>query len=159
MSKQTFHPTLKEAKENCKSYYEKNGQLRDCTCGTCPTKQQLREETLREKLASASLMTESELDAVELVVKDEINKARQPKGEEELWETIRVNTPITKWPKVVGAINQLRKQAIQQERENIVHHIKTMNQGVGVGAFVKNLIWYLEGKTFIKKNTLEEQMK
>lgn len=35
--KQTFFATLKEAKEQCQSYYEQNGQLRGCTCGTCKT--------------------------------------------------------------------------------------------------------------------------
>lgn len=35
--KQTFHATLKEAKDTCRSYYEPSGQLRGCTCGTCLT--------------------------------------------------------------------------------------------------------------------------
>ncbi len=36
-TRQPFFATLKEAKEACKSYYDNGGQLRDCTCGTCPT--------------------------------------------------------------------------------------------------------------------------
>lgn len=37
MPNQPFHASLKEAQEQCKSFYEENGQLRNCTCGTCPT--------------------------------------------------------------------------------------------------------------------------
>ena len=36
--RQPFFATLKEAQESCKSYYEDNGQLRNCTCGTCKVK-------------------------------------------------------------------------------------------------------------------------
>jgi len=34
----TLHATLKEAQCFCKSYYDDNNQLRDCTCGTCEAK-------------------------------------------------------------------------------------------------------------------------
>jgi len=51
MSKQTFFATLKEAKEQCKSYYEANGQLRNCTCGTCPTKPTMKSDWREPKSA------------------------------------------------------------------------------------------------------------
>lgn len=34
----TLHASLKEAQCFCKSYYDDNNQLRDCTCGNCEAK-------------------------------------------------------------------------------------------------------------------------
>lgn len=50
--KQAFFATLKEAKLNCKSYYEGN-QLRGCTCGTCATTPVMNKTTWVSKCCNA----------------------------------------------------------------------------------------------------------
>jgi len=46
--KQTFHATLKEAQCFCKSYYDEDNQLRDCTCGKCKVRK-LKEKVRKSK--------------------------------------------------------------------------------------------------------------
>lgn len=51
-------------------------------------------------------------------------------------------------------ITDVYNQAQKNKQEEILHKVKTMNQGVGIGAFVKNLIWFLEGKKFRGSNKI-----
>lgn len=42
-----LHATVKEAQCFCKSYYDDDNQLRDCTCGKCGIKQEELEQQFR----------------------------------------------------------------------------------------------------------------